>query len=206
MVALNQSLLLLQLQTRLSKQKLSPAALPVSLLGHTRRHAAVQAAAAAAVPSASSASPGQQQQLDVPPGFDLPVAIALAAAAFEAYLEPVGANQQFKEVTVNNTHVTYTDRYDTKEGSCVPKHTCSWMHVCHLSSQVAHLAAVSLHVSEQSLWRNPCTAALGRITATGCAVLCLGSPQAAVCLFQWCCSNTVYCLFLCMQELLAEEL
>lgn len=46
----------------------------------------------------------------MPPDFDLPVAIALAAAAFEAYLEPVGANEQFQEVTVNNTHVTYTDR------------------------------------------------------------------------------------------------
>jgi hypothetical protein len=46
----------------------------------------------------------------VPEDFDLPVAIALAAAAFEAYLEPVGANEEFKEVTVNNTHTTYTDR------------------------------------------------------------------------------------------------
>lgn len=48
--------------------------------------------------------------LDIPADFDLPVAIALAAAAFEAYLEPVGANERFQEVTVNNTHVTYTDR------------------------------------------------------------------------------------------------
>lgn len=46
----------------------------------------------------------------MPEDFDLPVAIALAAAAFEAYLEPVGANEEFKEVTVNNTHTTYTDR------------------------------------------------------------------------------------------------
>lgn len=64
--------------------------------------------------AAASAAPADTQQpctgLDMPEGFDLPVAIALAAAAFEAYLEPVGANDEFQEVTVNNTHVTYTDR------------------------------------------------------------------------------------------------
>jgi hypothetical protein len=52
----------------------------------------------------------------VPDGFDLPVAIALAAAAFEAYLEPVRANEEFHEITVNNTHVTYTDRYTQRHG------------------------------------------------------------------------------------------
>lgn len=67
--------------------------------------------AAAASASSAAAQPQYPPGLDVPEGFDLPVAIALAAAAFEAYLEPVGANEQFREVTVNNTHVTYTDRY-----------------------------------------------------------------------------------------------
>ena len=66
------------------------------------------AAVAASNPQAAAAAP--QPALDMPPGFDLPVGIALAAAAFEAYLEPVGANENFQEVTVNNTHVTYTDR------------------------------------------------------------------------------------------------
>jgi hypothetical protein len=65
--------------------------------------------------AAAASATGQQQTpgLDVPEGFDLPLGIALAAAAFESYLEPVGANPQFQEVTVNNTHVTYTNRCDT---------------------------------------------------------------------------------------------
>eukprot|EP00877_Chromochloris_zofingiensis_P011591 jgi/Chrzof1/6686/Cz19g05210.t1 len=42
-------------------------------------------------------------------GFDLSLAVALAAAAFEAYLEPSGA-EGFEEVSTNGTKVTYTDR------------------------------------------------------------------------------------------------
>jgi hypothetical protein len=41
--------------------------------------------------------------------FDLSVAVALAAAAFEAYLEPTGADG-FQDRAVNGTEVTYTDR------------------------------------------------------------------------------------------------
>lgn len=71
-----------------------------------RRTGLVAAAASAAPAGTQPQSPG----IDVREDFDLPVAIALAAAAFEAYLEPVGANPEFQEVTVNNTHTTYTDR------------------------------------------------------------------------------------------------
>ena len=41
--------------------------------------------------------------------FDLSVAVALAAAAFEAYLEPTGA-EGLQDRAVNGTEVTYTDR------------------------------------------------------------------------------------------------
>eukprot|EP00775_Hariotina_reticulata_P003437 gene3437-3709_t len=56
-------------------------------------------------------SPAQLEQNQIfEKGFDLPLAIALAAAAFEAYLEPSGADQQLIETLLNETHVTYTDR------------------------------------------------------------------------------------------------
>ncbi len=42
--------------------------------------------------------------------FQLPLAVSLAGAAFEAYYEPVGA-EGFQEMTVNKTETTYTDRY-----------------------------------------------------------------------------------------------
>ena len=44
-----------------------------------------------------------------PPSFQLPLAVALAGSAFEAYLEPAGA-EGFQEVTQNGTTVTFTDR------------------------------------------------------------------------------------------------
>lgn len=81
-----------------------PAPGPVQLLRRSRTAAPAAASAAAAT------TQQQSPAFNVPEGFDLPLAIALAAAAFEAYLEPVGANDEFHEVTVNNTHVTYTDR------------------------------------------------------------------------------------------------
>jgi hypothetical protein len=94
-------------------------------------------AAAAAGPATSqpqAALPGtrrQQQQLllrsatvtcAVQPGkeratmdfsasnFDLSLAVALAAAAFEAYLVPTGG-QGFQERTINGSTVAYTDRW-----------------------------------------------------------------------------------------------
>jgi hypothetical protein len=42
-------------------------------------------------------------------GFDLSVAVALAAAAFEAYLEPTGA-EGWQDRAANGTETTYTDR------------------------------------------------------------------------------------------------
>lgn len=43
------------------------------------------------------------------PRFDLALAVALAGAAFEAYLVPTGAEGR-QEVAVNGTETTYTDR------------------------------------------------------------------------------------------------
>lgn len=47
-----------------------------------------------------------QYQQELPDGFDLGLSVAMAAAAFEAYLEPTGA--AFKEVSLNQTETTYT--------------------------------------------------------------------------------------------------
>jgi hypothetical protein len=58
-------------------------------------------------------SPAQQEQQQVfEQGFDLPLAIALAAAAFEAYLEPSGVDPQLIQTLRNETYVTYTDRWE----------------------------------------------------------------------------------------------
>jgi hypothetical protein len=41
----------------------------------------------------------------------LPVCVFVVhAVAFEAYLEPSGSEEQYREVLLNDTHVTYTDR------------------------------------------------------------------------------------------------
>jgi hypothetical protein len=36
---------------------------------------------------------------------------AALAVAFEAYLEPSGGQEQYQEVLLNDTRVTYTDRW-----------------------------------------------------------------------------------------------
>jgi hypothetical protein len=47
----------------------------------------------------------------------LPLAIALAGAAFEAYLEPTGA-EGFQEHSLNGTDITYTDRQEQETPIC----------------------------------------------------------------------------------------
>eukprot|EP00878_Enallax_costatus_P017820 GHUV01018726.1.p1 GENE.GHUV01018726.1~~GHUV01018726.1.p1 ORF type:complete len:547 (+),score=166.08 GHUV01018726.1:131-1771(+) len=64
----------------------------------------VDAAAAAAI----SRSESIKRVLEA--DFDLPLAIALAAAAFEAYFEPIGVDPALRETLLNKTYVTYTDR------------------------------------------------------------------------------------------------
>ncbi|GBF90755.1 hypothetical protein Rsub_03056 [Raphidocelis subcapitata] len=67
-----------------------------------------RAAAGAAAGGAVTRSPSFMQQDQLPEGFDLGLAVALAAAAFEAYLVPSGG--AFKEVAVNDTATTYTSK------------------------------------------------------------------------------------------------
>jgi hypothetical protein len=81
---------------------------------------------APAAAAAGPAAPADAAQLA--DGFDLGAAVAMAAAAFEAYLEPTGGS--FKERSVNSTETTYTSR-------CVPLcvrvrsvRACVCMRVC----------------------------------------------------------------------------
>lgn len=87
--------------------------------------------------------------LDIPADFDLPVAIALAAAAFEAYLEPVGANERFQEVTVNNTHVTYTDRCGANRPGCLVAVTTA----LQVQLQFAR-PCKEMHHTQHSFWQH----------------------------------------------------
>jgi hypothetical protein len=67
-----------------------------------RRHATTVRAASASPSAATSPPP------PLPEGFDLGTAVAMAAAAFEAYLEPAGA--ALKDASSNGTLTTYTSR------------------------------------------------------------------------------------------------
>jgi hypothetical protein len=67
------------------------------------------AAAPRGAPAPAAAAPAAPAPPALPEGFDLGVAVAMAAAAFEAYLVPSGG--AFSEVSVvSDTHTTYTCR------------------------------------------------------------------------------------------------
>jgi hypothetical protein len=66
------------------------------------------APARAAAGGAAPVAPTLAAPVELPEGFDLGAAVAMAAASFEAYLEPSGGG--FQEVSVNDTHTTYTCR------------------------------------------------------------------------------------------------
>ncbi|KAI8470315.1 MAG: hypothetical protein J3K34DRAFT_521444 [Monoraphidium minutum] len=63
---------------------------------------------AAPAAAAADAAPAHAAAEALPGGFDLGLGVAMAAAAFEAYLEPSGG--AFQDVAVNGTRTTYTCR------------------------------------------------------------------------------------------------
>jgi hypothetical protein len=69
---------------------------------------APRAAGATGAKSGQAPAQAAPQQAALPESFDLGVSVAMAAAAFEAYLVPSGG--AFSEVSVNGTHCTYTNR------------------------------------------------------------------------------------------------
>jgi len=74
------------------------------------RHASLPSRPRARPLSATAPARGAPKYTqELPEKFDLGIAVAMAAAAFEAYLEPAGGS--FKEISVNDTETSYTSRY-----------------------------------------------------------------------------------------------
>jgi len=86
-----------------------PASKPLaSPLTHVRRRLRGPRAPGASPPAAAGGAPSSP--VEPLSRFDLPLAVALAGAAFEAYLEPLGAVEGLQEASASGTRTTYTDR------------------------------------------------------------------------------------------------
>jgi hypothetical protein len=76
---------------------------------HLHQHRHVGSGSTAGSRCSRTAARSLTQAKEQGTGFDLSVAVALAAAAFEAYLEPTGA-EGWQDRAANGTETTYTDR------------------------------------------------------------------------------------------------
>lgn len=88
-----------------------------------------------ATPTSTESAEGGQR-------FDLATAIALAAVSFEAYLDPCGAQEDLTQVLLNDTHVTFTDRYGQQGSIALPRRAwaCAYSKCCVLPLQLCSAA------------------------------------------------------------------
>lgn len=77
------------------------------------------------LPRSSLACHAQQQH--EAPRFDLPLAVGLAGAAFEAYLEPLGG-AGFEDMALNGSRTVFMDRHACVNGMDVWRWLELWTH------------------------------------------------------------------------------
>eukprot|EP00983_Pelagomonas_calceolata_P072951 1151952-Pelagomonas_calceolata.AAC.1 len=67
----------------------------------------------------------EEERKGAPPSFSLPLAIALAGSAFEAYLEPTGAEGFRLHTWPNKSDVTFADSCDNLSPHALNSPSCS---------------------------------------------------------------------------------